>query len=167
MYNIGDMVLYGGEGLCRIIGIEDKKIADRTIKYYALTPAGNESSVFYVPTEGKVAETKLRKIISGKENKKIINDAEFASWEENDRQRRDIYSNAINCADRGAIASLIKACDRHKKEISEIGKKLHKVDEYFLAEAEKLLYGEFKTVFKIEKEEIIPFVLGEFCPEEI
>ena len=80
---------------------------------------------------------------------------------------RDVYSNAINSADRGAIASLIKACDKHRKEISELGKKLHKVDEYFLIEAEKLLYGEFKTVFKIEKAEIIPFVLGEFDPEEI
>ncbi|MBR6720413.1 MAG: hypothetical protein IKL74_05825 [Clostridia bacterium] len=167
MYNIGDMVLYGGEGLCRISGIEDKKIADRTIKYYALTPARNESSVFYVPTEGKAAETKLRKIVSGKEIKKIIKEADCALWEDNDRQRRDIYSGAINSADRGGIASLIKACDKHKKEIFELGKKLHKVDEYFLAEAEKLLYGEFKTVLKIEKEEIIPFVLGEFEPEEL
>ena len=40
------------------------------------------------------------------------------------------------------------------------GKRLHKVDEYFLIEAEKLLYGEFKNVFKIERDEVIPCVLG-------
>ena len=69
MYNIGDLVLYGGEGICKIKCIEEKKIADRVIKYYVLTPEGISNSVFYVPMEGKTAEEKIRKIISGKEIK--------------------------------------------------------------------------------------------------
>jgi len=167
MYNIGDMVLYGGEGICRIVGIEDKKIADRVIKYYALTPEGECNSVFYVPTEGKAAESKIRKIISGKEIKDIITNADSAIWEDNDRVRRELYNSAINCADREKIISLIKSCILHKEEMASQGKRLHKVDEYFLIEAEKLLYGEFKNVFKIERDEVISFVLGKCEIEEL
>lgn len=167
MYNIGDMVLYGGEGICKIVGIEDKKIADKVIQYYALSPEGIGNSVFYVPTEGKVAESKIRKIINGSEIKAIIEKSQPAEWEENDRIRRDNYNKAINSADREMIISLIKCCDIHKEEVSKQGKRLYKVDEYFLAEAEKLLYGEFKNVFKIERNEIVSFILGKYEPEEI
>lgn len=167
MYNIGDLVLYGGEGVCRIMGIEDKKIADKVIKYYALTPAGEGNSVFYVPTEGRAAEAKIRKIISGKEIREIIENTSPALWEENDRGRRELYTSAVNCADREKIVSLIKCCFLHKEVLNQQGKRLHKVDEYFLAEAERLLYGEFKNIFKIERDEIIPFVLGKCEIEEL
>ena len=167
MYNIGDTVLYGGEGLCKVIGIEDKKIADKVIKYYALTPLDGKSSVFYVPTEGKVAETKLRQIISGKEIKDIVKNTVASEFVENDRARREVYSNAINSADRSAIVGFIKSCEIRENELLEYGKRLHKVDEYFIMDAEKFLYGEFKTVFKIEREQVIPFVLGKFEPEEL
>ena len=167
MYNIGDMVLYGGEGICKIVGIEDKKIADRVVKYYALSPEGIGYSVFYVPTEGKAAESKIRKIITGSEMRAIIEKSKPAVWEENDRARREVYNSAINCADREKIVSLIKCCDIHKNELSLQGKRIHKVDEYFLAEAEKLLYGELKNLFKINREEIIPFILGECEVEEL
>ncbi len=161
MYNIGDMVLYGGEGICRITSIEDKKIADRVIKYYVLTPESSGNSVFYVPMEGKAAEAKIRKIISGKEIRKIINETASDVWEDNDRVRRDIYNGAVNCADREKIVALVKCCILHKEKLSEEGKRLHKVDEYFLSEVEKLLYGEFKNVFEIERDEIIPFIIGQ------
>lgn len=167
MYNIGDLVLYGGEGICKIKCIEEKKIADRVIKYYVLTPEGISNSVFYVPMEGKTAEEKIRKIISGKEIKEIINKVSPALWEENDRIRRDNYNKAINCADREMIVSLVKCCDIHKEELSSQGKRLHKVDEYFYSEVEKLLYGELKNVFRLEKNDIIPFILGKYEPEEI
>ncbi len=167
MYNIGDLVLYGGEGICRIVGIEDKKIADRVVKYYALTPEGEGNSVFYVPTEGKAAEAKIRNIISGKEIREIIDNSHSAVWEDNDRARRELYNKAINCADREKVISLIKSCFVHKEELAEQGKRLHKVDEYFLVEAEKLLYGEFKNVFKIERNDIIPFILGKYEIEEL
>lgn len=167
MYNIGDMVLYGGEGICRISAIEDRKIADKKISYYILSPAGESSAVFYVPVEGKTAEMKLRKIITADEFIAIVSKATPSEWIENDRARRDKYKTAINEADRAALASFVKSIDAHRAELSEIGKRLHKLDEYFLIEVEELLLGELKTIFKIEKGGVIPFMLGDLTPEKI
>ncbi len=167
MYNIGDMVLYGGEGLCRISAIEERKIADKKISYYMLSPAKESSAVFYVPVEGKTASTKLREIISADEFILIVESAKPAEWIENDRARRDRYKTAINEADRVSLASYVKAIKIHKEELISQGKKLHKLDEYFYTEVEDLLFGELKTIFRIERTEIIPFILGEASPEKL
>ncbi len=167
MYNLGDMVLYGGEGLCSISAIEERKIADKKISYYILTPVRKSSAVFFVPVEGKTAETKLRKIITAEEFILIVKEAKPSEWIENDRARRDKYKAAINEADRASIASFVKTIKLHKEELSEQGKRLHKLDEYFYVEVEDLLVEELKTIFKIEKSEVIPFMLGELTPERI
>ncbi len=166
MYEIGDKVLYGGEGICEITGIEDRKIADKLISYYILKHIDGANSLFLVPINSKVAETKLRKVITGDEIKAIFKSAEKASWKELDKERKDMYRIALCNADREAIASLVKMVCEKKEELLGLGKKLHKVDEYFLIEAEKLLYGEIETFFTLEKSEVIPFILGDICPED-
>ncbi len=167
MYNIGDMVLYGGEGICSIIGIEDKRIADKKISYYILSPGKGTNSVFYVPVEGKTAETKLRKIITAADFSSIVKEAKPSEWIENDRARRDKYKAAINEADRSSLVSFVKSVKLHKDHLADMGKKLHKLDEYFLVEVEDLLIGELQTIFKIDKGEVISFMLGELEPEAI
>lgn len=163
MYEIGDKVLYGGEGICEITGIEDRKIGDKLISYYILKHIDGANSVFLVPINSKVAETKLRKVIKGNEIKDIFKMAKKAPWKELDKERREMYRLALCNADREAIASLVKMVCEKKKELSELGKKLHKVDEYFLTEAEKLLYGEIETFFHVKKGEVVPFILGDIC----
>ena len=48
----------------------------------------------------------------------------------------------------------------HKKEISDKGKKLHLCDEHMLKNAENLLSDEFAYVLKIEKDEVLPYILN-------
>lgn len=161
MYQVGDVVLYGSEGVCKISGIEEKKIVDRTVSCYMLQPVNDKNSLFFIPTDSQAAQNKLRHIVGAEELDTILRSAKPAAWIESDRDRREAYRTAIGCADRAALASLMKAVCLQRAQLSLMGKKLHKIDEYFLLEAEKLLYGELSTMFHIKKEDVIPYILGE------
>ena len=167
MFKTGEMVVYGGAGLCKIAGIEEREAAGNVSACYVLVPEEATNTVIYVPKEGVVAQTRIRKVISGKELKEMISKSVPALWEENDRTRKKEYVRAINMADREAVFSFVKSCGQRIKELEEAGKKLRKVDEYFLQDAEKLLYSEFKSVFEIEKKDVIPFILGELEVSEL
>lgn len=166
MFNIGDKVLYGGEGVCRVDRIEDKCIAGKKVSYYVLDRLDGVNSIFFVPVDSRAADEKMRKVISAEEIKKIIVEAEPSAWPETERERKELYRNAIATADRESIASLIKTVCSVKEELEKNGKKLHKTEEYFLDDAKKLMYGELAAVFNIEKSEIIPFILGKVNPTE-
>lgn len=166
MYSIGDVVLYGGEGICRISGIEDKKIGGQKMSYYTLKPVDGRNSLFFVPIEGEIADRKLRNIIPAEEIVKIVSGAEIKPWMEDDHERRETYRSAIGNADRSALSSLVKMVEKHREELRSTGHKLHKTDEYFLQETERLLAGEFCALFVMERHDVIPFLLGKFTPEK-
>lgn len=167
MFNKGDMVLYGGEGVCRVDGTEEKKIGSTTAEYYVLCRVDGVNSVFFVPVKSRAAQEKMCRVISASEIKKIIREAEATELPPSDRERKEAYKNAICSADRAAVASLVKSVCEHEKALELKGKKLHKTEEYFLEDAKKFMYGELSAVFKMDKNDVIPFVLGEFSPEEI
>ncbi len=166
MFNIGDKVIYGGEGVCRVDRIEDKIIGGKKVSYYVLNRLDGVNSVFFVPVDSRAADEKMRGIISASEIKNIINSTSPADWIAADRERRDAYHVAVTTVDRQSIASHVKTVCAVKKELEKVGKKLHKTDEYFLEDVKKLMFGELSAVFNIEKNQIIPFIVGEFQPTE-
>lgn len=166
MYNIGDNVLYGGEGVCRISGIEDKKIDGQIISYYVLCRVDGVNSVFFVPVKSRAAEEKMRKVISAGEIKKIVSEAKPLRLCDNDRERKELYKNAMCSADRPLLASLIKSVCAEKEALENDGKKLHKVEEYFLSDVQKMLYSELSSVMNITMDDVLPFILGKIDPEE-
>ncbi len=166
MYNIGDKVLYGGEGVCRISGIEDKRIAGQVISYYVLCRVDGVNSVFFVPVKSRAAEEKMRKVISAGEIKKIVSEAKPVKLCDTERERKELYKSAVCSADRPLLASLIKSVCAEKEALERLGKKLHKTEEYFLSDAQKMLYSELSSVMNINKDDVLPFVLGKVDPEE-
>ena len=50
MFQVNDVVVYGSQGVCEIISIEDQKIGEETKKYFVLKPKNDKGATFYVPT---------------------------------------------------------------------------------------------------------------------
>ena len=50
MFQVKDVVVYGSQGVCEIISIEDRKIDGETKKYFVLKPKNDKGATFYVPT---------------------------------------------------------------------------------------------------------------------
>ena len=52
-YQIGDVVVFGAEGLCRIEDITEKKFGKEIIQYYVLKQLMRGNSVNYVPVNNE------------------------------------------------------------------------------------------------------------------
>lgn len=64
MYSIGEIVLYGSNGVCEITEITTKKIGKDSIEYYVLKPVCSDSSTLFVPTQNEMLVSRMRVVLS-------------------------------------------------------------------------------------------------------
>ena len=72
MYSIGEIVLYGSNGVCEITEITTKKIGKDSIEYYVLKPVCSDSSTLFVPTQNEMLVSRMRAVLSSDEIKDIL-----------------------------------------------------------------------------------------------
>lgn len=168
MYQINDTIIYGTNGICKIIDITDKNFSGKKAEYFILKPLNNQASTIYVPVNNEDLKKKMRRILSPSEIYQIIHDMpmEESIWIENENERKEKYKEMIARGDRRELVKIIKALYTHQQQLQAKGKKLHVADERFFKEAEKLLYEEFAIVLNIKPEEVLPFLLEQIQPEE-
>lgn len=161
MYKIGDVILYGTDGVCRINEITEKKFGRETSQYYVLQSVYRESSVIYVPVGNEKLESKMRTILSKTEIDSMIESMPGAEsiWIENEPIRKVKYKEIITGGNRGELIRMIKALREHRTEQEKSGKKMHISDERFLKDAEKILYDEIAHVLHIKPEQVPPYIL--------
>lgn len=156
-----DTVMYGGHGVCTLLEITEKDFGGDVKQYYVLRPAYSGSSVFYVPIDSEPLTAKMRPIKSADELRKIAREETSAEWIEEDRPRQNQLKAIVDGGGTEALVANLKLLSARQRELAEGGKKLRAADERYMKDIEKLLYEEFSIVFEIEKEQIMPFILGE------
>jgi CarD family transcriptional regulator len=72
MFEINDVVVYGAQGVCEIIGIEDRKIDGEIKKYFVLKPKNDKGATCYVPTWNEKAWGKMRKVMTKEDVNALI-----------------------------------------------------------------------------------------------
>lgn len=160
MYKINDTIMYGSQGACKIIAIEQKKICSKTCDYYVLQPTDGSKCTIYAPVGNEEIEKKMRRLLSAEEIYDIIDsmpDAECI-WIDDEKQRKERYKKFIADGDRTQLVRMIKEIYIHKQELKSMRKKLHVSDEKFFKEAEKMLYNEFAAVLNIKPNEVLSFI---------
>ncbi len=167
MHKVGDMVLYGAEGLCRIAEITVRDMHWGAVEYYVLKPVSDDGSTIFVPTAGALTE-KMRRVMSAEEIFDLIRTIpdETSEWIDNENERKLRYKGILADGDRRGLMRMIKAIYLHGEERKKAGKKLHLSDERFLKEGEKLLYEEFAHVLNIKREEVLPFIAEQISVSE-
>ena len=50
MYQVGELVVYGMHGVCRVVSEEERLVDKKRLNYLALEPLSNGNSRFLVPT---------------------------------------------------------------------------------------------------------------------
>lgn len=160
MFNIGDLIVYGSDGVCEIADISTRKFGKEDREYYILVPIEDKKSVVYVPVGNKKLESKMHKVLSSSEIYELISSIpeQKGIWIDNDILRREKYNEIIKSGKHLELISLIKAIKNRQESLKNTGKKLHQSDAKFLAEAQKMLHGEFSVVLNIEIEEVAPFI---------
>ena len=109
MFKVNDVVVYGSQGVCEIISIEDQKIGGETKKYFVLKPKNDKGATFYVPTWNEKAWGKMRKVMTKKDVDALIDSMpnKTPTWIANENERKETYKRILASGDQAAIISMV------------------------------------------------------------
>lgn len=154
MFEIGNFVVYGVSGVCKIDDIKNLAMGGEIRKYYVLKPifTNNEATIFAPVDNGKVV---MRKIMSREDAERFAE--EITSIRplsvDNEKARKEIYSEAMSEADPYKWIGIIKCIERRKMILLRNKKKLAEIDMHYDSLAKTSLYGELSVALGISREE--------------
>lgn len=160
MYQPGDLIIYGGEGVCRVESVGPLALPDvKSDKlYYTLQPLYRSGTVF-APVESKVF---MRPVIGREEAEGLVRaipDIEERHLEgRNLRIAGEYYQKMMdshNCAD---LVQLIKTIYSKQQNAQAAGRKGGQMDERYRKRAEDALYGELAVALEISKDSVEEYI---------
>lgn len=160
MFEVGECVVYGSKGVCRIEDITHIDIsgADKNRLYYVLAPIGDSNGKIYAPTDNQ--KIVMRSVISREEAEQLIQELPEIEmlWVPDDKQREAKYKEAMRTCDYRAWVSIVKTLYVRKRERTAQGKKITTLDERYMRAAENELYSELSLTLGIPKEEMEDYI---------
>ena len=160
MFNIGDYIIYGSNGVCRVdeIGNVIFTGAPKDKLYYTLTPVFAKGSKIYCPVDN--TKLVMRPILSHEEAQALVEDVIHIGelWESDAKKREEIYKNVIHNCDSRELVRMIKTLYFHRQERAAQGKKAMNADEKYFHMAEDNLYGELSISLGIAKDKVKEYI---------
>ena len=159
MYSVGELIVYGGTGVCRVEAVEEKQSPDSGKRmYYRLKPLYQSGSIS-VPVDGKVF---MRPVISREEAEAIIDrlpDMPVQSLHERNFTQLAAHYQQLLCSHECSdVAGLVVSIHAKKRESERAGRRFGQVDAKFMKRAETLLYGEISAALGIPYDEVEPYI---------
>ena len=101
MFQIGDMVVYGVHGVCKIVELQTQRVDRKKVEYFVLEPIFQMTSRFFVPSQNEVALSKLRPVLSKEEIEALLlsEESHKENWIEDENQRKLEYKKLIATGD--------------------------------------------------------------------
>lgn len=162
MFKIGDYVVYGNSGVCKVEDIGPLSIGSRDKDYYTLIPVYGKNSKLYTAVDSD--KVVIRPIMTRQESDALIDAMEEISELSicDEKRREDIYKETMRTCDCKEWVRIIKTLYTRKMDRISRGKKVTSSDERYLQMAEENLFGELAFSLQIPKEKV-----GEFISEKI
>lgn len=154
MFNIGDLIIYSGHGICQIDDICEKTFYDETKKYYVLHPVNDKRLTISTPVDNKSVQ--MFDLIHKDEAKQIFDSfkIEGVSWIEKDHERAQKYQQMVYSGDRNKISKVVNTLMRRENELHEKDKKLGAQDRKLLATTQGTLFHELALSVNKSYEEV-------------
>lgn len=160
MFEIGEKVVYGGDGVFKVesIGPLDISGIPKDKMYYTLKAvAGRESRIFSpVENEGMV----IRAVMTKDEALSLIDSIKGAEVFDvpEDKKRENIYKEALRKYDHEELVKVLKTLWLRCMAKLEEGKKVTALDEKYFHIAKERLYGELAVALDIPRDDVDAFV---------
>ena len=157
MYQIGDYLVYGFEGVCRVEDIGTPKLSgvSRDKLYYTLAPCSG-GGVIYTPVDTAVH---MRAPMDAAALEELIGQLpELPLCEDIPREPRLIaacYQEILHTHDCGRILQLYKTLYTKQRTLMENRKTLNATDQRYWKQAEDLLCSEISFVLGLERPQVI------------
>ena len=144
MFCVGDIVVYGAQGLCKVDGIGPlpMKFADKSKRYYTLHTCKQPSMTIYAPVDNQTVV--MRQPLNRAQAETLISEMpQYAVVPIMDaKERESRCREALQTCDCREIAKMIKGLhDRHEIRVQH---KKHDTaaDERYFRQAQERLYSE-------------------------
>jgi CarD family transcriptional regulator len=172
VYQLGDLILYGGTGVCRVAEIVSKKPSRTEPErlYYVLEPLYQTGSITTPVENGKVF---TRPVISREEANALIDQIPTiqveAYYNQNLQQLESHYRAEMeghSCLD---LLRLTMSTYQKKTERERAKLKFGAIDRRYMERAEALLFGELAVALGIARESVRSYIQdrlqAQFLPE--
>ena len=160
MFEIGELIIYGGNGVCRVekIGPIDTGMGTKGRMYYTLNPLKNKDSRIFTPVDNE--KVIMRPTMTKEDALALIDQIQDVEtlWIGDERRRETEYKEAVRKCDCREYVKIIKTIYLRKEARLADGKKVTAVDERYYAIAEENLYGELAVALGMDKAETKTFV---------
>ena len=155
MFEIGQWVVYGVHGVCRVAGREKQLVNRKRTEYLVLEPLSQTESRYYVPTANETALAKLRSVLPAEDLKALLASDEIREdcWIADENLRKQHYRDLTSNGDRVSILKMTHCLYRYKESQQAAGRKFHLCDDNFLRDAEKLLSSEIALVLDLPQDQ--------------
>lgn len=156
MFAVGDYVVYGYEGVCRVeeIGFPDVSGLDRTRQYYRLTPYYRGGTI-YTPVDGRV---RIRSVISREALEALLPALSelppLSDVPESSRLAGEYYRSILAEHSCERLLQLCKTLYQKQRRLSGTHRSVNSTELRSWKTAEEMLYGEFGFVLGIAPSEV-------------
>ena len=159
MYQVGELVVYGATGVCRVEELTHLPGGDRGRQYYLLKPLWQDG-VIYAPVDSE--KVPIRPVISRKEAEALVDQmpgsqaavCRGATVQALAQQ----YQSAVRDGGHQALIEMMKAIYLKRGQAEAKNRRLGMVDERYMKQAERLLYGELATALEMPFDEVADYI---------
>lgn len=161
MFKIGSYVMYGNQGVCRVVEIRRESFSGTAKDYYILSPLDDEKMTIYVPMDAEALVSRMRPLLSPDQIAALIREgcaAETMEWTDDARGRSEQFRQILQSGDQQRLIVMIRTIYERKELQLAKGKKLYSADEAAFEKAEKLLHGEIAAVLNIRPDQVQDYI---------
>ena len=162
MYRVGETVLYGRSGVCRIVARGTLDFCTSGQEYYVLRPITSESTV-YVPVDSERLLGRMHRLLDRAALTALLSSREIKAgeWIENETQRKNASEQVVDSGDRAAILRLLRTLTARRDELIARGRHLWQSDERLLRDVERVLVDEISCVLEVSRAHAQAMLVGE------
>lgn len=159
MFQVGDLIIYGAHGLCRIDDKCEMTYDGSTKDYYVLHPVDDAKLKISVPVDSNVS---MSKVMDKERAENILQSFHKPAmpWIAKNTERQHFFNKQVNSGNREDIANVLNVLLRRKCELEEEGKKLGTMENNLLSSIQKTMFAELAVALNRSYEEIEQHVLA-------
>ena len=158
MFEVGELIVYGNTGVCRVVEIGPLAISPDDKDYYTLEPVYSPNSRVFTPCDNE--KVVMRPILSREEVTATLDDFSEISLIEvtEEKKREETYKASMHTCDIRDLISILKTINERKLARLAQGKKVTASDEKYYTLAGEKLCDELAIVLGTDRERIRTFI---------
>ncbi len=160
MFEIGDFIVYGNNGICEVKDVTTISMqnAPKDRLYYLLSPLHRKESKIFTPVDS--GKTVMRAVLTKEEANALIDDIPEIEelWVSNDKLREEKYKETMRSCDCRDWIKIMKALYLRKQERIALGKKTTAMDDRYLRMAEDYLFSELSFALGVPRDEMEEYI---------